>query len=162
MTFITGQQLADELRALGFEEVHTPRDTSYACPSLLWLAQFGKYCLANQPAKPGSGQESDCDDSADWAVDQARRSANANPDCKGHGHPVCYCEVRIPLVTDAHEDDGEINDLNGIEGPQEHSTTIVRCDDGKLYFFEPQTGRFMDGDEAVRAGRVSACVFVRP
>lgn len=162
MTFITGKQLADELKALGFEQVEDPRDTSYACPSTEWLPIFGEYCRLHQPAKPGSGEESDCDDSAIWAVDQARRSANFNPACKGHGHSVCYCKVRIPLVAEAHEDDGEINNLNGIEGPRNHTTNIIRCDDGKLYFFEPQTARFMDGAEAVRTGRVSALPSVMP
>lgn len=162
MTFITGQQLADELKSLGFERVEDPRDTTDACPSPTWLVPFGEYCRANQPAKPGSGQESDCDDSVIWTLDQARRSAGENPDCKGHGYAVCYCTVRIPLVTPANEDYGIVNDLNGIEGPRNHTTTIVRCDDGKLYFFEPQTGRFMDGAEAVRTGRVSACVFALP
>lgn len=162
MIFISGQQLADELKALGFERVEEPRDTSYACPSPQWLPVFGEYCRTNQPATPGSGQETDCDDVAIWAVDQARRSANFNFACKGHGHAVCYCKVRIPLVAEGQEDYSRINDLNGIEGPRNHTTLIARCDDGKLYFLEPQTGRFMDAAEAVRTGRTCGLPFVLP
>jgi hypothetical protein len=72
---VLAQQIVDELKALGFQQVIDPRDTRYACPDPGWLGQFGDYCRLNQPAKPSSGETGDCDDAAFWAVVEAGKSA---------------------------------------------------------------------------------------
>ena len=163
ITVLQSQKIVNELRdILGFQSIETARDRNYACPSPEWLGPFGEWCRLNQPAKPSEGETGDCDDSALWAVVEARKSARDNPEFRGSGYAVFYCTVRIPLVGIGQEEnwDGNTNDLNGIPGPTTHTTCLVRCSDGIWYFFEPQTGLSANAREAIASGRVGDRCFV--
>jgi len=153
MKIVSGAALSADIKALGCVMQTVPRDATNACPSKEWMIGFGLYCRQYQPAKPESGEGGDCDDAAIWCVNEARKAALADVDCRGHGFAVCYCQVALSVA----DDEGNLFGLNGIPGGTDHVTILIRCDDDLWYFFEPQTGLFCLAKAVIDSGGVGLC-----
>lgn len=60
---LTGQQISDELKTLGFERVEGPWDDSYLVPHSKWLDEFGAWWTKEiLPTLKYEENEFDCDD----------------------------------------------------------------------------------------------------
>jgi hypothetical protein len=161
---VPAQQIVDELRALGFQEIPSPCYGNYACPDPDWLVSFGAYCRENQPARPEEKERGNCNASAIWCVDKAGAAWRLSTEFHDAGCCVCYCRVVIPVAPVGHEDewDGTPVTLNGIPTWPLHSTCVIRGSNNVWVFFEPQTGLWTGCRDAIDSGIVADRRFVLP
>lgn len=128
-----------ELQALGFK-CWAPRDDVLFCPAREWLDNFAEYL--QETLAVGSKEAWDCDDYALNAVVQASIACkDAELDS---GHTFIYVTVRL------------WGDLLGVSATNlvGHALNLVRTDDGALWLFEPQNGRFCDAKVEIDSGTV--------
>lgn len=147
---IPGQQLREELLALGFKVVEGPNDARVFCPSTDWLQKFGTFIWQTKPQF--NPRRYDCEDHSIRALNEATEAFQAAaldtyPEDCGHGFGLCKIGISFT------------GDLMGVPGGAiPHRLNIVRTATG-LVFFEPQQGAYCDAKTAIDDGRVVALHF---
>lgn len=139
MKTIIALDYLSELQTLGFK-CWAPRDSGLWCPVQEWLDDFAEYLVENHDS--AAKEAWDCDDYALHAVVQASIACRlAEVEC---GHTFVYCTVRL------------WGELNGVKPNDSigHALNLVRLDDDRLLFFEPQNGRYCDAKAVIDAGVV--------
>ena len=138
MNIVPATRLLGDLNDL-FPALTSPiRDNQVACPSYAWLSgPFADFVRANvQTYVP---EKFDCDDFALKTVVLATEALNESDDLSNCGHSIGICYLHIN------------GNLNGVTDGN-HATNIVRIDDGRLVFFEPQNRGIIDARGVVRDG----------
>ncbi len=138
MNIVPATRLQNDLNDLYKALMSPVRDGRVACPSYDWLAgPFADFVRDN--VRTYVPEKFDCDDFALKAVVLATEALNASDEITGCGHSIGICYLHVA------------GNLNGVTDAN-HATNIVRLDDGRLMFFEPQNRGIMDAREAVAAG----------
>jgi hypothetical protein len=128
---IESKTLVVELWEMGVVNIHRPRDRNVYCPSYSFLREFGQWLNENHP--PYRKEEFDCDDFTTWAIHSATKSLIENNQVQNCGHSIMACDLRINTS------------LLGVVPSSDlslHENCIVRVDDGRWFFLEPQNGEY--------------------
>ena len=121
------------------------RDGKLACPSYEWLeGPFSEFVRDNM--QHYVTEKFDCDDFALKTVVLGTEALNATDSLIGCGHSIGIAYAFI---------NGE---LNGVRDGN-HATNIVRLDDGRVVFYEPQNQKIEFAESVVENGTVKPYFF---
>lgn len=131
MRLIKGEEIYGELFDHA-QNIEGPRDKQYICPARGWVTDFGAWLLPRLPKY--EADRFDCDDYALTAL----TLADTAPTRLKHSPAIGVARVAIQ----------EGKSLNGVEGGKApHMTCVVRCDDNRWYYYEPQNNTMVELDK---------------
>jgi hypothetical protein len=147
MNIISSQTLHQELLNLFPSATITPpRDARYACPSESWLTHdFAEYVRREIQTKYVA-EKFDCDDFTLETICLATKALNETAELRSCGHTIGMSYVMVK------------GNLNGVRDSF-HACNLVRLDDGRWVFFEPQNQRMTDANIAIRDGVATPTFF---